>query len=463
MKMRFFLPFLILVWIVFIVNSCMNLNKPPIVPDNPIPKNNSIDISITPTLSWNCTDPDDDPLIYTLYLGKDTNPEEYKSGIKGNNINIGSLEYNTTYYWRIEAFDGKGGITQGPLWSFKTRKKFNLEGEIKWKFKTNGSIYTSSPAVDNNENIYITSRDKKLYKISKDGKLLWSFEVNNDNLSSPVIDNDIVYFTASDGYLYAVEGGELLWKYEIGNSYKTPSITSEFIFVVSQDKLYKFDKSGNLLISKKYDYNIKSSISIKDNFLYFGCGNYLYKIDINGNVIKKFDASSEVNTPSLSEERIYITTFNGILYSLNYELEEIWKYNTGESIYSSATIGNDGTIYITNLKGILYALNNNGNEKWKFRAQHYIFSTPTVDDDEKIYFTSVDNYIYAVNKDGELVWKILADDRNFYSSAVIKNGVLYIGAFDNNLYAIYVSSNDLANSPWPKVYCDNWNSGEYNH
>ncbi|MCX7846204.1 MAG: hypothetical protein N2312_06280, partial [Dictyoglomaceae bacterium] len=105
------------------------LNNPPYQPSNPNPPDGAQNVpATTPILSWQCSDPDNDPLIYDVYLG--TNPNNL-SKIKSNHpttsYQLSKLNLNTTYYWQIVVRDNKGAQTQGPIWSFKTTQLSDVE------------------------------------------------------------------------------------------------------------------------------------------------------------------------------------------------------------------------------------------------------------------------------------------------------------------------------------------------
>ncbi|MBO8166587.1 MAG: leucine-rich repeat domain-containing protein, partial [Kosmotoga sp.] len=97
-----------------------SLPQPPEKPSNPNPSNGAQGIGINPTLSWECSDPDGDDLTYDIYFGTSSNPPLKKTGHTSKSYNPGTLSYNTTYYWKIVAKDGKDGETEGPVWSFTT-------------------------------------------------------------------------------------------------------------------------------------------------------------------------------------------------------------------------------------------------------------------------------------------------------------------------------------------------------
>jgi len=114
------------------------VNIPPRIPSNPIPEDKSIDVSTTPTLYWNCDDPDGDTLTFDIYFGTSSNPPLVKSDLTNNSFIPGKLKPQTTYYWKVVAKDGRGGETEGPIWNFTTESIIKLkyppnEVTVDWK------------------------------------------------------------------------------------------------------------------------------------------------------------------------------------------------------------------------------------------------------------------------------------------------------------------------------------------
>ena len=104
------------------------LSNPPIVPNSPIPLNNSVYVSINTNLEWKGGDLDIDDLVYyMIYFGTEQDPpyvatvgpfpyDQYLITIS----NPGILEYETQYYWKITSYDGEGQYSYGPVWNFIT-------------------------------------------------------------------------------------------------------------------------------------------------------------------------------------------------------------------------------------------------------------------------------------------------------------------------------------------------------
>ncbi len=95
-------------------------NTPPHQPQNPQPSDGAQIQPINTILSWTCSDPENDPLVYDIYLGPTNPPVCIATMQTESNYNPGQLNYNTIYYWKIVAHDDQYNSTYGPVWSFST-------------------------------------------------------------------------------------------------------------------------------------------------------------------------------------------------------------------------------------------------------------------------------------------------------------------------------------------------------
>ncbi len=95
-------------------------NQPPSAPSNPSPADNTTNVSTSVLLSWSCSDPDGDPRTYDVYFGTASTPPLANSGQSNTLYNPGTLEEETTYYWKIVAHDDHSHSTDGDIWQFTT-------------------------------------------------------------------------------------------------------------------------------------------------------------------------------------------------------------------------------------------------------------------------------------------------------------------------------------------------------
>ena len=94
----------------------------PTTPSSPSPSSGAMNVGTSGILKWNCSPNDGgSTLSYDLYIGTSVNNMTlYKSG-QGTSCNY-SLASNTTYYWKLIAYNGSGKSTHSPTWSFTTGK-----------------------------------------------------------------------------------------------------------------------------------------------------------------------------------------------------------------------------------------------------------------------------------------------------------------------------------------------------
>ncbi|MFO8130270.1 MAG: FISUMP domain-containing protein [Bacteroidales bacterium] len=105
-------------------------NQPPGIPSNPTPKDGSTGQSLSFTASWTCTDPNQDPLTYDVYLGISDPPALVQEHSITNTYDVSNLQLNTTYYWKIVARDDKDLTTEGPVWEFTTSPGFQCGNDV---------------------------------------------------------------------------------------------------------------------------------------------------------------------------------------------------------------------------------------------------------------------------------------------------------------------------------------------
>ncbi|MFC1763486.1 CARDB domain-containing protein [Planctomycetota bacterium] len=92
----------------------------PIKANNPKPSKGAANQSTTISLSWSNGG---HATSYDIYFGTDSTPDsgESKGNQSGRTYNPGTLQYNTTYYWRIDAKNAQG-TTTGAIWNFTTKQ-----------------------------------------------------------------------------------------------------------------------------------------------------------------------------------------------------------------------------------------------------------------------------------------------------------------------------------------------------
>jgi uncharacterized protein (TIGR02145 family) len=95
-------------------------NQAPGAPSNPIPQSGSTNQVLNIDISWNCTDPEGDPLTFDIYFGNLAPPPQVATNQASTTYIPATLAGNTQYFWKIVAHDNHGNTTEGPVWNFTT-------------------------------------------------------------------------------------------------------------------------------------------------------------------------------------------------------------------------------------------------------------------------------------------------------------------------------------------------------
>ena len=100
------------------------------------------------------------------------------------------------------------------LYALSAPSGINSKVELKWRYKTEGRVVNSAPAIGADGSVvYVGSGKGYLHAINTaDGSLRWEYQSSNGIYSSPVIDDaGVVYFGNNDGKLSGLNAqGELV-------------------------------------------------------------------------------------------------------------------------------------------------------------------------------------------------------------------------------------------------------------
>ena len=97
-------------------------NFPPNPPANISPADLSKDRPLTTTLSWAASDPENDPLVFDVYMWVHPSPPTLvATGLTTRSYSPASLTFLTWYHWKVVARDDQGRTAPGPEWIFQTR------------------------------------------------------------------------------------------------------------------------------------------------------------------------------------------------------------------------------------------------------------------------------------------------------------------------------------------------------
>jgi hypothetical protein len=96
------------------------VNGAPRAPNSPVPADDAVYGRPTLDLSWECSDPDDDALVYSVQVREHDAYTVFSATTPNPEIETGlALLREALYTWRVSASDGID-VTHGPWWSLTT-------------------------------------------------------------------------------------------------------------------------------------------------------------------------------------------------------------------------------------------------------------------------------------------------------------------------------------------------------
>jgi outer membrane protein assembly factor BamB len=321
-------------------------------------------------------------------------------------------------------------------------------GDVKWKLKTAGKIF-SSPAVYHNM-VYIGSEDHNLYAADKTtGKLLWKFNTGGAVHSSPAVYKNVVYFGSYDGFYYALNAttGKLKWRFKTGGEKK---VGSKGLWTMKPKEMYMDDL---------YDFFLSSPIlnlDDRDLTLYFGSsdGNLYALHALTGRKKWAFKTNGLIHTsPALYQGKVYFGSWDRFFYAIDAQTGKLqWKFETGkqpvyhvlEGIQSSPTCA-DGSVYFGSRDGYFYALDAAaGKMLWKYAADNSWVLTTAAVKDGIVYLGTSDTYL-LLGFDAKTGKEKMRYKTNgyVYSSPALTGNTAYFGDFTGNLCAVNLKSGKL--------------------
>ena len=108
---------------------------------NPQPSNGAINQSTITNLGWTNGSY---ATSYNVYFGSDQNNITFEGNVTSTTYNPGVLNYNTTYYWRIDAVNTVG-TTTGDIWNFRIENSPTGVENISNKIPTDYFLYQNYP------------------------------------------------------------------------------------------------------------------------------------------------------------------------------------------------------------------------------------------------------------------------------------------------------------------------------
>lgn len=242
-------------------------------------------------------------------------------------------------------------------------------GTQKWNYTLTSSVY-SSPVVYNG--IIYFGCSNRLLALYENGTQKWNLTFGHhvSRYSIPAIYKDVIYVNSlGESKIYAIHiNGTIKWNYTAGGYVDmSPLVVNDMIYFTARDKtMYALFDNG----TQKWNFTTTESIGLryspayKDGVLYaISSPATLYAIfEENGTEKWNYSisgASNMYSSPAIAGDTIYFgDSFGGRIYAIYINGTEKWNYLTGGQIRGSPSIAG-GMVFIGSLDDNLYAFGDN--------------------------------------------------------------------------------------------------------
>jgi outer membrane protein assembly factor BamB len=231
----------------------------------------------------------------------------------------------------------------------------------------NSGAIEAAPAVTK-ENIFAGYKNNLFAAFSRnDGKLLWKYETKGQVITTPLVHGDMVYFTTSNGFVYALkaETGIFKWRFNVLSKASSPAFENDVLFVGNdRQRMYAIDaKPGQ-----------KS-------------GYELWHFDGEG------------GTPLINEPDIYASSLTGVVHSIDRTTGHgVWNFGAGHLTEGTTDFALSNSTLVFGNGTSIYSMDSRAGEgfKWKKDFSRGLAGAPIIVGDV-VYAACGDGKLYALD------------------------------------------------------------------
>jgi len=320
-----------------------------------------------------------------------------------------------------------------------------------WEFKSDA--YTKSSPVVYDQIAYWSDRRGRIFGVNIEGKLVFDYAMETAVDAIPMIYDSVLYIGRIDGNLCAISLSmhDMLWTFETwGQISASPNRINlegrEAIIVGSYDNfVYCIDSRNGQEIKRFASYsNINGAVAQNNNFIVFGgCDGWLRVVDcISGVQTDSLDVNTHIPaSPAIHGDWCYFADNTGNVYEIKLDKGKIVSHKKiiepkdKHRNFVSVPAVSDKMVYVVSDDRNVYAINRkDGTMAWKYLLKGNTGeSSPVICKDKLLVCTKSGIVSILDAKTGKLLWEYDTGEQIIASPAVI-NGYFYVLTFKGTLF-----------------------------
>ena len=338
-----------------------------------------------------------------------------------------------------------------------TKTKIPEKPVLLWSFKSD-SRTASSPVIYDNIT-YWSDKRGRIFGVDYDGNIKFDYSFATAVEATPMIQDSVLYIGRIDGFMSALSLAkkDTLWTFEtMGQISASPNIgvingKEAVIFGSYDNYLYCIDKqNGKELNRFESGYYINGAAALRQNYIISGgCDALLKIIDATTGIVTD---SLELDTyipasPAISDNHCYIADHSGNVYEIVIDKgkiarqQKIVEAKDNDGTFVSVPALSDEMLYIISDDRNLYAINrSDGSIRWKYLQKGNSGESSPLVCGDKIISCTKSGIVSILNaSSGALLWEYDTGEQITACPAVIK-GRFYILTAKGTLFCFGKSS-----------------------
>ena len=296
--------------------------------------------------------------------------------------------------------------------------------------------------VDKDKNIYFGTQAGYVISLDSLGNERWRFKTNGFVYSTPVVEEDVVYFGSFDGNVYAVNrrNGNTLWVKNIEKSVTSSiALHAGFLYLAAKDMIYCINRTnGTVKWSYTLDQEVISTPAVDDEenvYVQSFYGGIMQGIFcINSGTQRWFlPTGGGTGSAVVVNDGIVIGGSSGTLYAVSKDGSIKWTKEIGRSLETTPAVGFSGRIYVGSEEGNVYAIDTLGKVLWIKEIGEKIITPPLVDRKENIFIGTDEGRVISFDKDGNILWQNTPGYRIDLPMAMDSEGSIYLVDADTTI------------------------------
>lgn len=262
----------------------------------------------------------------------------------------------------------------------------------------------------------------------------WTFDAITLIEFPPAVMDGLVVFGVNSGRVFALdaESGDIVWEDRVGGPVASaPSIVDGVAYLSAMDgtlTAFRLRDGRRLWQFSTGESPIESSPLFHEGLIYFGAWNgTVYAVDTDGEQVWTHQMSDQVKgSAALAGDRILIGDYSGRVSALDAASGELlWDYTGGARFYGGPAVSGD-TAVIGDVGNAVIALDvRDGSEIWRHTTGDWVYGSPAIAG-RRVFIGAYDEVFRALDlRDGSVLWTHDAGGRVSGSATVVDDVVYY--------------------------------------